>query len=86
MGKVTHRELPEDDPIFKRGWSIATVTCSPDDVPDAVRNTSGRFVERFCVPVSWACCPTCRRTDPAGIGAAGTIRKRAEAVARGGFR
>ena len=25
MGKVTHRELPEDDPIFKRGWSIATV-------------------------------------------------------------
>ena len=25
MGKVTYRELPEDDPIFKRGWSIATV-------------------------------------------------------------
>ena len=25
MGKVTHRELPEDDPIFKSGWSIATV-------------------------------------------------------------
>ena len=61
-------------------WSIATVTCSPVDVPVAVRNTSGRFVERFCVPVSWACCPTCRRTDPACIGAAGTIRKRAEAA------
>ena len=25
MGKVTYRELPEDDLIFKRGWSIATV-------------------------------------------------------------
>ena len=25
MGKVTYRELPDDDPIFKRGWSIATV-------------------------------------------------------------
>jgi len=25
MGKVTHRELPDDHPIFKGGWSIATV-------------------------------------------------------------
>ena len=25
MGKVTYRELPDDHPIFKRGWSIATV-------------------------------------------------------------
>jgi len=25
MGKVTHRNLPADHPIFKRGWSIATV-------------------------------------------------------------
>ena len=25
MGKVTYRELPGDHPIFKRGWSIATV-------------------------------------------------------------
>ena len=25
MGKVTHCVLPEDDQIFKRGWSIATV-------------------------------------------------------------
>ena len=25
MGKVTRRNLPADHPIFKRGWSIATV-------------------------------------------------------------
>ena len=25
MGKVTHRDLPEDHPLFKGGWSIATV-------------------------------------------------------------
>ena len=25
MGKVIHRDLPADHPIFKRGWSIATV-------------------------------------------------------------
>ena len=25
MGKVTRRNLPADDPIFKRGWSIFTV-------------------------------------------------------------
>ena len=25
MGKVTYRELPDDHPLFKRGWSIATV-------------------------------------------------------------
>ncbi len=25
MGKVTHGNLPADHPIFKRGWSIATV-------------------------------------------------------------
>ena len=25
MGKVTRRNLPEDHPIFKRGWSIFTV-------------------------------------------------------------
>ena len=25
MGKVTHRDLPEDHPKFKVGWSIATV-------------------------------------------------------------
>ena len=25
MGKVTYRELPDDHPIFKRGWSIFTV-------------------------------------------------------------
>ena len=25
MGKVMYRELPEDDPLFKGGWSIATV-------------------------------------------------------------
>ena len=25
MGKVTHRDLPEDHPLFKDGWSIATV-------------------------------------------------------------
>ena len=25
MGKVIHRDLPEDHPLFKGGWSIATV-------------------------------------------------------------
>ena len=25
MGKVTYRELPDDHPLFKGGWSIATV-------------------------------------------------------------
>jgi hypothetical protein len=25
MGKVIRRDLPADHPIFKRGWSIATV-------------------------------------------------------------
>ena len=25
MGKVTHRDLPEDHPKFKGGWLIATV-------------------------------------------------------------
>ena len=25
MGKVTRIKLPDDHPIFKRGWSIATV-------------------------------------------------------------
>ena len=25
MGKVIYRELPDDHPIFKRGWSIFTV-------------------------------------------------------------
>jgi len=25
MGKVTRRNLPADDPIFQRGWSIFTV-------------------------------------------------------------
>ena len=25
MGKVIRRDLPVDHPIFKRGWSIATV-------------------------------------------------------------
>ncbi len=25
MGKVTTRVLPADHPLFKRGWSIATV-------------------------------------------------------------
>ena len=25
MGKVIHRDLPVDDPIFTSGWSIATV-------------------------------------------------------------
>ena len=25
MGKVTYRELPDDHPLFKCGWSIATV-------------------------------------------------------------
>ena len=25
MGKVTHRELPDDHPLFKGGWLIATV-------------------------------------------------------------
>jgi len=25
MGKVTYKELPKDDPIFKAGWIISTV-------------------------------------------------------------
>ncbi|MDC0195354.1 hypothetical protein OAJ80_00310 [Candidatus Thioglobus sp.] len=25
MGKVIHRDLPEDHPLFKGGWSIVTV-------------------------------------------------------------
>ena len=25
MGKVTYRELPDDHPLFKRGWLIASV-------------------------------------------------------------
>tara|TARA_B100000787_G_scaffold121060_1_gene90957 strand:- start:471 stop:623 length:153 start_codon:yes stop_codon:yes gene_type:complete len=25
MGKVTYRELPDDHPLFKRGWVVATV-------------------------------------------------------------
>jgi len=25
MGKVTYRELPDDHPLFKGGWLIATV-------------------------------------------------------------
>ena len=25
MGKAIYRELPENHPLFKRGWSIATV-------------------------------------------------------------
>ena len=25
MGKVTYRALPDDHPLFKGGWSIATV-------------------------------------------------------------
>ena len=25
MGKVTYRELPDDHPLFKRGWIFASV-------------------------------------------------------------
>ena len=38
MGKVIYRELPEDHPLFKSGWLIATVKRPVKKVKNSSKN------------------------------------------------